>query len=272
MRGAYPGLAAYDPVVDDLALALSLADLADAVTLPRYRAEDLVVETKPDATPVTEADREAERVIVEEITRSSPGDAVVGEEYGASRPSEARRRWIIDPIDGTANYLRGVPVWATLIGLEVEDELVVGVASAPALGRRWWASRGEGAFVSEASVPRRLGVSRVSDLADAQLSFAGLENWIERGRADDVISLTERCWRTRSFGDFWAYMLVAEGALEIALDPVVSLWDLAAPQVIVEEAGGRFSDLGGARRPDGGDAIATNGLVHEAALAVIGRS
>jgi histidinol-phosphatase len=169
--------------------------------------------------------------------------------------------------------MRGVPVWATLIALEEDDELVVGVVSAPALGRRWWAARGRGAFVAEgnAAASRRLRVYCVRELAEAQVSFAGLEDWIQRGRLGDVVGLTDRCWRTRSFGDFWAYMLVAEGAMEIALDPVASLWDLAAMQIVVEEAGGRFSDLGGVRRPDGGDAIATNGLVHEAALAVIGR-
>jgi histidinol-phosphatase len=168
--------------------------------------------------------------------------------------------------------MRGDPAWATLIALQGGEELVAGVVSAPALGRRWWASRGGGAFVSEPGrAQRRLHVSGIRSLEHAQLSFAGLEDWLELGRVEAVVALADRCWRTRSFGDFWAYMLVAEGALEVALDPVVSLWDLAAPQVIVEEAGGRFSDLGGVRRPDGGDAIATNGLVHEAALAVIGR-
>jgi histidinol-phosphatase len=198
---------------------------------------------------------------------------VVGEEYGSSEAGAFRRRWIIDPIDGTKNYVRGIPVWATLLALEEGAEVTVAVVSAPALGRRWWASRGAGAFVRDglSDAERRLHVSAVRELADAQLSFAGLEDWAELGRVDAVLALTDRCWRTRSFGDFWAYMLVAEGALDVALDPVVSLWDLAAPQVIVEEAGGRFSDLGGVRRPDGGDAIATNGLVHEAALAVIGR-
>jgi histidinol-phosphatase len=259
-------------VVDDLELALSLADVADAITLPRYTAEDLVVETKEDATPVTEADRSTELALRARLDAARPSDAVVGEEYGSS--AQGVRRWIIDPIDGTANYMRGVPVWATLIALEDGGEVAVGVASAPALGRRWWGSRGGGAFVSSSdggSSARRIQVSRVRELADAQLSYAGLEDWLELGRADDVVALVGRCWRTRSFGDFWGYMLVAEGAMEIALDPVASLWDLAPMQIIVEEAGGRFSDLAGARRPDGGDAIATNGLVHEAALAVIGR-
>jgi histidinol-phosphatase len=258
-------------VVDDLELALVLADAADAVTLPRYRAEDLVVETKPDATPVTEADRSAEQAIRSRLADARPGDAVVGEEYGEA--SGSARRWIVDPIDGTANYMRGVPVWATLIALQDGDEVTVGVVSAPALGRRWWAARGAGAFVAEdgAARERPLRVSAVRELADAQLSFAGIEDWIELGRAEAVLALARRCWRTRSFGDFWAYMLVAEGALDIALDPVVSVWDLAAPLVIVEEAGGRFSDLSGAPGAGGGDAVATNGVLHEAALAAIGR-
>jgi histidinol-phosphatase len=257
----------------DLELALRLADLADSLTLARYRAADLVVETKPDLTPVTEADREAEQLVREELGRSRPADAVMGEEYGDEAPRHNRRRWIIDPIDGTKNYVRGVPVWATLLALEEAGEVTVGVVSAPALARRWWAARGAGAFVREAvgAEPRRLGVSAVRDLGDAQLSFAGLEDWIAIDRLESVLELVRRCWRTRSFGDFWAYMLVAEGAMDIGLDPVASLWDLAAPQVIVEEAGGRFTDLGGARAAGGGDAVATNGFVHDAALAIIGR-
>jgi len=258
----------------DLELALDLADRGDAVTLSRYRASDLVVETKPDLTPVTEADREVEQLLRSRLAAARPEDSVVGEEYGGLvAAGVGSRRWIVDPIDGTKNYVRGVPVWATLIALEVAGEVVVGVVSAPALGRRWWAARGAGAFVRESAdgVARSLRVSGVRDLADAQLSFAGLEDWTAIDRLDDVVDLVGRCWRTRSFGDFWSYMLVAEGAMEISLDPVVSLWDLAAPQVIVEEAGGRFTDLGGVRTADGGDAIATNGSVHEAALAIIGR-
>jgi histidinol-phosphatase len=259
---------------DDLELALQLADLADSLTLTRYRASDLVIETKPDLTPVTEADRDAEQLMRDRLQTARPEDGVMGEEYGAGASGAGTaRRWILDPIDGTKNYVRGVPVWATLIALEEAGEVTVGVVSAPALERRWWASRGAGAFMREAdgAGARRLIVSGVRDLADAQLSFAGLEDWIAINRLDSVVELVRRCWRTRSFGDFWAYMLVAEGAMEIGLDPVVSVWDLAAPQVIVEEAGGRFSDLSGERSAAGGDAVATNGHVHEATLAVIGR-
>jgi histidinol-phosphatase len=248
-------------VPDDLRLALELADLADAITLERYRARDLVVETKPDLTPVTEADREVERMIRERLASERPGDAVVGEEFGGTAGAE--RRWIIDPIDGTKNYVRGIPVWATLIALGDE----VAVVSAPELHRRWWASRGQGAFADG----RPIHVSAVSELADAQFLWSGIEEWDAIGRTESVLALAGRCWRSRGLGDFWQYMLVAEGAAEIALDPEVKLWDLAAPQLIVEEAGGRFTDLNGIARPDGGSGVATNGLLHEAVLEVVGR-
>jgi histidinol-phosphatase len=261
--------------VDDLALALELADACDAITLARYGAGDLRVETKADDTPVSEADTGAEQAVRERLAEARPEDSVVGEEYGSSSDGGPdARRWIIDPIDGTKNYVRGIPVWATLLALEDHREVTAAVVSAPALGRRWWASRGGGAFGRDTLLdggPRRLRVSEVGDLAEAQLSFAGLEEWRAIGRLDAMLALAERCGRTRGLGDFWAYMLVAEGAIEIGLDPVVSLWDLAAPQLIVEEAGGRFTDLGGARTAAGGDAIATNALLHEAALAFVGR-
>jgi histidinol-phosphatase len=259
-------------VAKDLELGLALADAADALSMARYLAADLVVETKPDLTPVTEADRAIERGIRDLLADACPDDAVVGEEYGSSGSGE--RRWIVDPIDGTKNFVRGIPVWATLIALEVAGELTVGVVSAPALGRRWWASRGGGAWVREASASsasdaaRVLSVSRVSSLDDAQLSISDFDNWKSM---DGLLELGRRCWRTRGFGDFWSYMLVAEGAADIACEPVVSLWDLAALQVIVEEAGGRFTDLGGVRTAEGGDVLATNGLLHDAALSLIGR-
>jgi len=257
----------------DLALALELADRADSITLSRFRAADLAVATKPDLTPVTEADTAVERSIRERLAQRRPDDAIVGEEFGASTARGGARRWILDPIDGTKNYVRGIPVWATLLALEVDGELTVGIASAPALHRRWWALRGAGAYVDDglADAPRRLHVSEVSDLADAQLCVSGFHDWNGPVSLDSMLALSARCWRTRGFGDFWGYMLVAEGAAEIACEPVVSLWDLAAPQVIVEEAGGRFTDLGGVRTADGGDALATNGLLHEAALASVGR-
>jgi histidinol-phosphatase len=260
---------------DDLALALELADVADAITVARFRSVDLVVETKPDMTPVTEADQAVERTLRDRLAEARPGDAILGEEYGSSGEElESARRWIVDPIDGTANYVRGIPVWATLVALQDGGRVTVGVASAPALGRRWWAARGAGAFATDglADEPRRLSVSGVRALEDAQLCISDSAGWEERGRLDALLNLSRRCWRTRGFGDFWIYMLVAEGVAEVACEAVVSLWDLAAPQVIVEEAGGRFTDLGGVPTADGGDALASNGLLHKQALAIVRRT
>jgi histidinol-phosphatase len=257
-------------VPDDLHLALELCDLADSITLSRFRATDLVIDTKPDLTPVTEADRGVEEAVRARLADLRPGDAVVGEEFGDT--GGGQRRWIIDPIDGTKNYVRGVPSWATLLALQDGDEIVCGVVSAPAFGRRWWAVRGSGAFVDDglSPEPRRIHVSAVRELSDASFSFAGLEDWDAVGRLDAMIELGRRCWRTRGYGDLWSYMLVAEGAVDIGTDPEVKLWDLAAPMVIVEEAGGRFTDLRGVRTAEGGSGLATNGLLHEAALAVLG--
>ncbi len=232
---------------DDLALALALSDLADSITLDRFRAEDLRVDTKPDLTPVTEADRAVERALRERLASDRPQDAVVGEEFGSST-EHSDRRWIIDPIDGTKGYVRGVPVWATLLALEEHGEIVVGVVSAPALHRRWWAARGAGAYVLDGlgDGPRQLRVSGVSSLEDAQASYAGLGEWIKAGRLEALLELVSRCWRTRAFGDVWSYMMVAEGTVDVGgLEPNVKLWDMAAPLVIVEEAGGRFTDLHG---------------------------
>ncbi len=258
---------------DDLKLALELADLADAITLERFGAADLAVETKPDMTPVTEADRAAEQAIRERLAESRPNDAIVGEEYGGSgSAADPQRRWIIDPIDGTKGYVRGIPVWATLLALEDDGALTVGVVSAPALHRRWWAARGDGAFTEDGLGPRRqIRVSRVGRLEDAHLSFASFGEWEAGGSLDRLLELSRRCWRTRAFGDMLSYVLVAEGAIDIAgLELGVELWDLAAPQIIVEEAGGRFTDLRGQRRADGGSGLATNGLLHDAVLEIVG--
>jgi histidinol-phosphatase len=257
---------------DDLQLALELADVADSMTLERFGAEDLVVESKPDLTPVTEADRAVERAIREMLANARPGDVVVGEEYGPGEEvPDGGRRWIVDPIDGTKNYVRGIPVWATLLALEEGGEITVAAASAPALYRRWWAVRRQGAFMTDGAGERkRLQVSRVSELGDAQLSFAGFKEWEANGLLDELLELGRRCWRTRAFGDFWGYMLVAEGVAEISCEPVVELWDLAAPQLIVEEAGGRFTDLRGQPGAGGGSALATNRLLHQAALDIVG--
>ncbi len=236
----------------DLTLALELADAADAISLARFRASDLVVETKPDLTPVTEADRAVEAALTGILARERPADAILGEEQGP-RGSGARR-WIVDPIDGTRNYSRGVPVWATLIALETDGVLQLGVVSAPALRRRWWAERGTGAFASG----ERIHVSGVSRIEDAVLSFA-----IE----DELPAVAQRCWHPRGYGDFWAHMLVAEGAVDGAVDAIgVKLWDLAAIQPIVEEAGGRFTDRDGRAHADGGSAVSSNGLLHDELL------
>jgi histidinol-phosphatase len=249
---------------EDLALALELADIADVITMKRYRAIDLAIETKPDMTPVTESDRAAELALRERIAAAHPHDGVIGEEFGGE--GLHRRRWVLDPIDGTKSYVRGVPTWSTLIGLEVDGEVTVGVVSMPALGRRWWASRGGGAFADGSEIH----VSTIAELSAAQLAWSGIEDWDAIGRLDAIVSLGRACWRTRGIGDAWQYMLLAEGAVEIALDPEVKVWDLAALKVVVEEAGGRLTDLTGADTIDGGSAIASNGLVHDAALAFVG--
>ena len=267
------------PSVEDLELALELCDIADSITTKAFRRPDLAVETKPDLTPVTEADREVELSLRDELGRRRPEDLIVGEEFGETTIAETAgpgggpsRRWIMDPIDGTKNFVRGIPVWATLLALEFDGTPTVGAVSAPALGRRWWASRGQGAYAgppSDAGSGSPIRVSGVSRLGDAQLSNGSLAGWAAHGGPDRVVELALRCWRDRAFGDFWSHMLVAEGACEIALDPIVSLWDLAAIQVIVEEAGGRFTDLSGNARADGGSAISSNGLLHDEALAVL---
>jgi histidinol-phosphatase len=240
-----------------------LADLADAMTLARFRDAGLVVSTKPDLTPVTEVDRSVERALRERIVTARPGHAVVGEEYGSE--GAGAWRWILDPIDGTKNYVRGIPIWASCIALQHDDEVTVGVVSAPALGRRWWAARGQGAFAGG----QPIRVSMVAAVADAQMSYDSVPGFESCGMGGRFMALARRCWRTRGLGDFWSHVLVAEGAVDIAVEPEVSVWDVAAIQVIVEEAGGRFTDLGGAARPDGGGAVSTNGLLHDEVLAAL---
>jgi histidinol-phosphatase len=248
-------------LADDLALAQDLADAADEITLARFRSQDLRVAAKPDLSPVSDADFAVEDLVRRLLADARPADAVLGEEHGAT--GEGPRQWVLDPIDGTKNFVRGVPVWATLIALLVEGRVEVGVASAPALGRRWWASRGAGAFADG----QPIRVSSVAALSDAHLSYSSLTGWEDRGRLDGVLQLSRDCWRTRAFGDFWSHMLVAEGAVDASFEPEVSLWDLAALQVIVEEAGGRFTSLDGEARPDGGSVVCSNGLLHDEVLA-----
>jgi histidinol-phosphatase len=233
--------------------------------MARYRAGDLAIETKPDRTPVTEADRGAEEALRARLAEARPGDAIVGEEYGGDGGA-AGRCWILDPIDGTKSYVRGMATWSTLIALQVDGNASVGVVSMPALGKRWWAARGEGAFADG----RHIHVSRIASLDDAQLAWSGFEEWDAIGRLDSLVALARACWRTRGIGDAWQYMLVAEGAAEIAIDPEAKLWDLAPIKLIVEEAGGRFTNLAGVDTAAGGSGIATNGLLHAAALQYVG--
>jgi histidinol-phosphatase len=252
----------------DLALAHLLADDADAITTARFQAVDLHVETKPDLTPVSDADRAVEEALRRRLERERPDDAVLGEEYGAQ--GDGPRRWVVDPVDGTKNFVRGVPVWATLVALQVDGEVAAGVVSAPMLGRRWWAARGSGTWTGPSRADARAcRVSGVDALADAHQSYSSLTGWEERGRLPAFLDLTRRVWRTRAFGDFWSHVLVAEGAVDVSTEPEVSLWDLAALQVIVEEAGGRFSDLSGSPRPDGGSVLCSNGRLHEEVLALL---
>jgi histidinol-phosphatase len=251
----------------DLEFALALADEADSISLARFRAQDFVVSTKPDLTPVTDADEAVEAAIRGRVRRERPGDGVLGEEF-AERDSPTASggvRWIVDPIDGTKNYIRGIPVWATLVAAERDGEVVAGVASAPALGHRWWAARGEGAHADG----RPIAVSKVERLEDAQVCFGGLGAWRRAGRLDGLLELARRSWRSRGFGDFWMHVLVAQGSAEIATEIEVNLWDLAAVRLIVDEAGGRFTDLSGEPTAAGRSALSTNGLLHDGALALL---
>jgi histidinol-phosphatase len=260
--------AAHTDLADDLSLARDLADMAHVVSLERYQALDLRVETKPDRTPVTDADRAVENALRAALREERPHDSVYGEEFGGELQSG--RQWIIDPIDGTANFLRGVPVWATLIALAIDGDPVVGVVSAPALGRRWWAARGHGAWVVEqGAAARSISVSGVGALADASLSYNDLQYWRQAGRTDQLLGLADTVWRTRAYGDFWPYMMVAEGSLDLVAEFGPAVYDLAALAPIVEEAGGKITATSGTRDFGAGDALATNGLLHSAAVAAI---
>jgi histidinol-phosphatase len=254
----------------DIELALRLADAADGITGARFRANDLKIDRKPDRTPVTDADLAVEDRIRELLAELRPEDQVAGEERGGE--VGAGRTWLIDPVDGTKNFLRGVPAWGTLIALLVDNHPVVGVASAPALGRRWWAAEGTGAWTSAVGVegPWRISVSGVDDLADAYLSTTDLGSWVKYHSREAYLALADASWETRAFGDFWQHCLVAEGAMDLAAEAIVNPWDVAPLQVIVQEAGGRFTDLHGRPRHDGGSALSSNGLLHDAALATLG--
>jgi histidinol-phosphatase len=259
-------VATYD---DDLRLAHVLADAVERITMTRFRAEDLVVEAKPDLTLVSDADKAAEELIRGQLRRTRPRDAVEGEEFETT--GHGPRRWVIDPIDGTHNFVRGVPAWATLISLVDNETPVLGLVAAPGLGRRWWAATGSGAWSGRSlTSAKRIHVSRVSELGDASLSYSSVGSWRKVGRREEFLALADDCWRTRAFGDFWSYMLVAEGAVDIAAEPELAVHDMAALVPIVLEAGGRFTSLAGKDGPWGGNAVATNGLLHDEVLERIG--
>ncbi|GIH81202.1 inositol monophosphatase family protein [Planobispora longispora] len=283
--------------MDDLSLALHLADVADELSLAAFRTA-ATVRHKPDGSLVSATDVAVERALRAELARSRPADAVHGEEFGggAARGGalDGGRIWIIDPIDHTNNYIRGIPVYATLIALAVDGVVEVGVVSAPAMPRRWWAWRGAGAHAEGAHIggahadgvhadsahiggvftggPEPLRVSAVAALDDAHISFAALSRWEDRGSLPGLVELSRRTRFTFGSGGFWAQMLVAEGRLDACLDPWGEVWDLAAVQLIVEEAGGRLTDLSGRAHAAGGCAVVTNGLLHDTLLAMLAPS
>lgn len=251
---------------DDLTLALRLADAADVISADRFGARDLTIDTKPDTTFVTDADRAVEQRIRSMLGAERPNDAIYGEEFGVE--GDSARQWVIDPIDGTAHFLRGAPVWATLIALVVDGEPVVGVVSSPALGARWWAARGQGAWklARGATDARRLQVSGVATLADSAISYNSIQGWSGAGRIDDLVALQADVWRARSYGDAWSYMLLAEGSVDAVAEFDLQPYDMAALVPVIEEAGGRFTSVDGEAGPWHGTALATNGHLHDELL------
>ena len=256
----------------DLQLALDLAAIADQITMARYLAQDLIVTTKPDNTPVTDADQATEEALRKYLATARPSDGLVGEEFG-EKESAAERYWVMDPIDGTKNFMRGVPTWATLIGLierqsDGSEKVIVGVVSAPALMRRWFASAGNGSFTTlNGGAPRKILVSQVSEISNSSIAYSDFQGWNER--LVKFQTLISQCVRSRGYGDFWSHMLVAEGAVDIAAEPALALWDMAALDVIVREAGGTFSNLTSENGPFGGSGISTNTLLHPKVMAAL---
>jgi histidinol-phosphatase len=246
----------------DLALALELADKADQISLPRFRALDLNVETKPDLSPVTDADKSVEKALIDLLSKNRPDDAIFGEEFGST--GQGLRRWIIDPIDGTANFVRGVPVWATLIALSIDEKPTLSVVSAPAMGSRWWAAPGIGAHTQSLNGEvRKLAVSKISRLEDCSVSYNNLQLWQKTEYLPELLKLTENVWRTRAYGDFWSYMLLAEGSVDVVAEHDLKIYDIAALVPIIEQAGGTISDLHGPLSGQSSSVLATNSLLHE---------
>lgn len=256
-------------LADDLSLALAAAADADLISMARFHAADLQTDTKADSTPVTDADRAVEDRVRAVIRAARPRDQILGEERGHSSGSEGSREWVIDPIDGTAGFSRGLPIWATLISLTINGVPQVGVVSAPALGQRWWAATGHGAWTRQKGKTRAIAVSHISSLDQAVVSYNSLPGWLEAGAHDQLMTLVTSAWRARAIGDFWSYMLVAEGLLEVAGEFDLQPYDIAALWPIVTEAGGRFSALDGSEDLGAGSALATNGLLHEDVLAIM---
>jgi histidinol-phosphatase len=249
----------------DLELALAMADSADVISMARYRALDLQIETKPDFTPVTEADRAVETALRKSLSSERPADGVIGEEFPNSN-EDASRTWIIDPIDATKNYVRGVPVWGTLIALAIDGEPVVGVVSAPAMGRRWWASPEDGAFTQDVDGSvRKISPSKVQSLIDASFSYSDPVGWELLGK-DSLAKVTNAVWRTRGYGDFWSHLLVAEGAVDIAIEPELQNYDMAAFIAIAKAAGCKVTGVQGQSAMQAGHAITTNSLLHDQVL------
>jgi histidinol-phosphatase len=259
-------------LADDLAVALTLAGEADLIAMERYRSQDLDVQLKPDRTQVTDADTRVERMVRDHLASARPRDEVFGEELGGELAARGRgtRQWVVDPIDGTSNFVRGVPIWGLLLALVVDGVPELGVVSAPALGRRWWGATGHGAWMQQdGGEPRRLSVSSIAELAEASLSYNSLKGWDEAGHLDDLVRLERRVGRTRAYGDLWSYMLVAEGAVDLAGEYDLKPWDIAALVPVVREAGGRVTTLTGAE-PLGDDSIlVSNGLLHDPAIAAL---
>jgi histidinol-phosphatase len=266
---AYPG-----DLLGDIELLKTLADLSDEISSARFLAQDLKIESKPDLSPVTDADKAVEEKIREVLSAQRPNDKIVGEEFGSAEDIKAMDRyWVIDPIDGTKNFLRGLPIWATLIGLvhrneSGQDRVIAGMVSSPALFRRWYAAEGFGAFTEvNSGTAIQIKASNVKEISDASISFSDLVGW--GPRRNSYLAFMDKAWRARGIGDFWSHMLVAEGAVDIAAEPSLALWDMAAVAIIVTEAGGRFSDLENVTGPFGKSGVSTNGHLHNAFISAV---